>query len=391
MSKRNPHLDILRALAVVMVILSHEPVAPAGTMSVIAAPLAVFHQYGGLGVDLFFVLSGFLVSGLLFREHYATGSTRIGRFLIRRGFKIYPAFYVFIFTTALIRFQRGDTTFTRFDVLGEALFVQNYGPHLWSHTWSLAVEEHFYLLLAGLVLLLQRRSGGDPFRRIPLIFAITTTCVLVARAITFRLVPYSGYTHHFPTHLQLDALFFGVVLSYFYHSTPRFVKAVQEHTGALYFVSAICLVAAQALPGALGYVVGHALTYVGFGALVIAAVATPTSTVFARWIRPVAAVGEQSYSIYLWHTAVYVFGLILVTKLLGREPTYYQTVLGYLPLALIFGIVMARVVELPTLRLRDWLFPDRRSGSPQLREHPAGFQKVAAAGVDGGTATAPTA
>jgi peptidoglycan/LPS O-acetylase OafA/YrhL len=127
-----------------------------------------------------------------------------------------------------------------------------------------------------------------------------------------------------------------------------------------FLAAAICLVAAQA-PSSnfLVYVPGHVLTYLGFGALVIGAVYTPVSTRLVRWLRPIVVAGEHSYSVYLWHTAVLVFGVLLATRVLGRVPTFYETFVGYVTLALGFGIAMAKAVELPALRLRDWLFPDR--------------------------------
>src|SRR5215831_18752084 len=83
-SPRNAQLDALRAIAVLLVLGRHLPFFP------------LWIRVGWTGVDLFFVLSGFLISGLLFREYKATGGIRIGRFLVRRGFKIYPAYYLFL-------------------------------------------------------------------------------------------------------------------------------------------------------------------------------------------------------------------------------------------------------------------------------------------------------
>src|SRR5512135_1473672 len=88
-------LDVLRCLAVLLVIGRH--MAPPPTR---IAPVRWFidtwHQGGWIGVDLFFVLSGFLISGLLYRDLSKNGSLGVGRFLIRRGLKIYPAFYVLL-------------------------------------------------------------------------------------------------------------------------------------------------------------------------------------------------------------------------------------------------------------------------------------------------------
>ena len=125
----------------------------------------------GRGVDLFFVLSGFLISRLLFAEYKSTRALSLKRFWIRRGFKIYPAFYAFlIVTTVFVLAER----FPMKLFFGEIFFLQNYLPHIFTHTWSLAVEEHFYIALPLLLLLLIRLSlnSENPFRALPLISVI---------------------------------------------------------------------------------------------------------------------------------------------------------------------------------------------------------------------------
>src|SRR5215469_6695095 len=93
--KRIPQLDILRAIAVLLVIGNHVTWSP------------VLVRFGWTGVDLFFCLSGFLVSGLLFRDYRRYGTLHWKRFLIRRGFKIYPGYYALLLTTVLLdRFVR---------------------------------------------------------------------------------------------------------------------------------------------------------------------------------------------------------------------------------------------------------------------------------------------
>src|SRR5205823_1760768 len=155
MTTRNPSLDVLRGVAVIVVILDHyqyiERVQnPSIIDFCIAGPLAIVSS---LGVDLFFVLSGFLISGLLFEELASTGELRVIRFLARRGLKIYPGFYAFIGLTALFN----PAMLHSRKMLSELLFLQSYLPRIWGHTWSLAVEEHFYLALPLLFLLLNRK------------------------------------------------------------------------------------------------------------------------------------------------------------------------------------------------------------------------------------------
>ena len=91
---RNNRLDVLRCVAVLLVLMNHGRVSE------------FFNRTGWAGVDFFFVLSGFLISGLLFGEHEKHGTINFKRFFIRRGLKIYPAFYVFLILTAMVLASR---------------------------------------------------------------------------------------------------------------------------------------------------------------------------------------------------------------------------------------------------------------------------------------------
>src|SRR5215469_2047732 len=117
---RLKELDILRGVAVLLVLACH-------------CRASEFLLRSGW-VDLFFVLSGFLVSGLLFVEHQRTGRIRIWRFFARRGFKIYPAFYFFIGLTLLFNALHSKPPEIS-SLIRELVFIQNYGPAIWPHTW----------------------------------------------------------------------------------------------------------------------------------------------------------------------------------------------------------------------------------------------------------------
>jgi len=148
-------LDLLRLLAVLLVFFRHS-----------RPPVATFMSVGGwVGVDIFFVLSGFLVSGLVFKEYQLLGTFHPWKFLARRGFKIYPAFYCFIGVTVCL----GLVTPSRNQLMSDLFFVQSYFPPIQIHTWSLAVEEHFYLLLTLVFYAMTRGKAGtgNPFRLIP--------------------------------------------------------------------------------------------------------------------------------------------------------------------------------------------------------------------------------
>src|ERR1700761_2224153 len=99
-SSRNINLDALRGIAILLVLGNH------------FGYFSVWQRMGWAGVDLFFVLSGFLISGLLFDEWQRFGSIDFRRFYIRRGFKIYPAFYFLLLITVAVNFVRpGITSF----------------------------------------------------------------------------------------------------------------------------------------------------------------------------------------------------------------------------------------------------------------------------------------
>ncbi len=130
--KREIHLDFIRGLAVLMVVDFH-------TTELFQRAHLPFRT-GDLGVAMFFVLSGFLVGGILLREWDRKGAIDAKRFLIRRGLKIWPQYYVFLLVMLLTRHR------TVHQLLGNLLNIQNYLGGV-AHTWSLAVEEHAYLLL----------------------------------------------------------------------------------------------------------------------------------------------------------------------------------------------------------------------------------------------------
>ena len=165
-SRRLPFLDILRALAILLVLGRHIPWSWTEGTDLLSASLVIWQRGGWIGVDLFFVLSGFLVSGLLFREYEAFGSVQAGRFLVRRGLKLYPAFWAFLATSLIVLSWQGSTLRWG-SIVAELLFVQNYFEGVWIHTWTLAVEEHFYLLLTLFVMaaIERRPAGSDPFAR----------------------------------------------------------------------------------------------------------------------------------------------------------------------------------------------------------------------------------
>ena len=319
---RVPQLDILRGVAILLVIGRHMRPPTADVAAPVRAVASVWHQVGWTGVDLFFVLSGFLVSGLLFTEYQKHGALRIGRFLIRRGFKIYPPFYVFLGATLLVEAWRsGLTGEVSRQLAAEAVYLQGYVARFWSHTWSLAVEEHFYVLLPLVLLALVRRRGSleRSFRALALIVGATALAAFILRVLGWASYQKDYGTYLYSTHLRLDSLAWGVLVSYLYHFRRAQLLAVLQRRGVVIAVASVALIA---LPffmapdaGSL-FIFGLLFLAWGFVGLMLCALARPVGlplrlpeSVGTPLAHLLGVIGFYSYSIYLWHLPVREWGI----------------------------------------------------------------------------------
>lgn len=364
-------LDILRGAAVLLVLFRHIGYdgVPHDLPGWIGGPLRLLERMGWAGVDLFFVLSGFLVSSLLFRDYQRHGKIDWKSFLIRRGFKIYPPFYVLMAVTVVV-VLKGHYAVSARQAAGELFFLQNYLGYFWNHTWTLAVEEHFYLILPAVLLVCAARGGKRPFHALPACLVGLFVVVLGLRLGTQALAagkPFDTVRSVLPTHLRIDSLAFGVLLSYLHHfraeALGRFFLRVR------YFLPAVALLCY--LPAMLFeiehtpflYTWGFTLLYVGNGALLLLALhAAPRGDVISR---AVSFVGVHSYSIYLWHIFVILSVVPRLRPFLPASHGAAWALLGYLALSVAIGIAMGKLVEGPALRLRDRLFPSPASALPR--------------------------
>jgi peptidoglycan/LPS O-acetylase OafA/YrhL len=357
---RIKRLDILRCAAILLVLFHH------------TAALPGIAQMGFVGVDLFFVLSGFLISGLLYKEYLKRGAISFRRFFVRRGLKIYPAFYVMLLVTFIAQLLAGKLSgwgaYTR-----EMLFVQNYKPGIWMHCWSLGVEEHFYILLPILLLLMIRLStdAANPFKSLPRAFLVVAVMCFVLRIATVYFTPpesYYGATITTATHLRIDELFFGVLLGYFYSfhrdGLDEFMRPTKTRV-MIGLTAAVCLSTCFIFPGTsrIFVIFGPIFLYLGFGGLLLLClyvrdVLPPRLASPAEKVGTAAAfIGLYSYSIYLWQGIIGVYAIRGIQKFLHYDLTGFPRFAWYFFGCVIFGIAMARLIEFPVLKLRDRFFP----------------------------------
>ena len=363
---RNLGLDLLRLFAILLVIGNHLRPPPSGKVGIV---LACWMRGGWVGVDLFFVLSGYLVAGLLFKEYSRRGHISVMRFLVRRGLKIYPAFWALIAFSVMVFWAKGQSVPFR-NIAGELCFGQNYFAHIWPHTWSLAIEEHFYLCLALAVSLLLRRRGLNPLSWFPVIFVVIATACLALRILNAIRHPEYNYSWDlFPTHLRIDSLFFGAYLAYLSHFQRFEERIAWLPTWSRLMIGFLLLMPAFLFARETHRwvtVIGFNLFYLGSGMLVLGIIKLQGTSF--RFLRALGVLGASSYSIYLWHVPINAW---YAAKMLDAHPNAPGIYWGYVAIcvggALLFGYGMAVAVEVPILKLRDHFYPSAtraRAASP---------------------------
>jgi peptidoglycan/LPS O-acetylase OafA/YrhL len=299
-----------------------------------------------MGVDVFFILSGFLVGGLLVKEWQTRGAINGKRFLIRRALKIWPLYYIYL----MIMLVTGHRTLHY--LRGNLLNIQNYTGGV-PHTWSLAVEEHAYLLLTLCLVIASRRRVR--MRTLFLVLAIISLGVVVLRIV----IATRGDDPDFynKTHMRIEAILYGVMLAILFRYAPSTFERLQRlwwiWTGAL---AAGLLYFRLDLQGAAFASLGlDVANFVGIALLMLLYRRGRTRT-RSMLYRCVAFIGMYSYGIYLWHVSVIV-PVLAVGPFLPSWLVPVWTSFAPPASAILAGILLSRLIEFPALRLRDRLFP----------------------------------
>ncbi|HEU5033449.1 MAG TPA: acyltransferase [Mycobacteriales bacterium] len=298
---RLPQLDGLRCVAVAMVVLAHLGFLLQMSVSTrrLLSPVLLND-----GVELFFILSGFLITAILLRERERAGHANLRLFYLRRVLRIVPAFYVFLLVVGLLA-AAGRADVTGRDLAASAVYVWDYVPHVvpWiEHTWSLAVEEQFYLLWPFLLVLLRPRR------------AAALAALLIAAAPVVRVLTYVGA--HKPgatAHARMDALLIGCLLALAPVAWPVAYRRVAtlllrwrvDAVGAIAYLLVLPYLLSPfvQVPVAadVRFAVGLTLEAVA-GALLLFGLVERPAGMMSRTLAlpPLRHLGVVSYSIYLW-------------------------------------------------------------------------------------------
>ncbi len=343
-------------------------------------------------MDLFFMLSGFLISGGLWLDWKKTGTIHFGKYFARRTFRIFPLYYILFFISlGLMNFQIAVMSKQTLDPNGQqildalkasranwwtdVLFISNYfgNTHVVAHAWSLALEEQFYTILpiVGYLFLFRLSTKAR----------LTTLGALYFVPLCFRILHVSNwgaggpvtYFTYLPTHTRADSLIVGIIIMDLYFNVSAFRDWIAKRSVRLIGLigAAALLVWAHLIPYNpnlwMRAVFGYNLQNIGFGILICLSL-HPTSRLAqilsARIHTPMARV---SYGMYMWQGIAGSAGMALVLRGLDLDKlTPAQAATGFIVGTLFTfgaGILSWMFIEHPFMRLRTRL----AGGSPDLK------------------------
>ena len=348
-ARRVANLDLLRAAAILPVVLAN-----AGTEGVLTGAAGRLADSGWVGVDLFFVLSGWLVGGLYWRERGRYGGIQLGRFWARRWLRtIPPSLVALVVVWGVRNVVTADPDPFDWRYL---VFVQNYtGMPYWGVSWSLCVEEHFYLALPVVLGLALRVRGG-----VPLALGAAALLSLAARVLTVPDGADPWGPQYTDTHMRLEGLALGVAAAWIYACRPDLWRALRRVGRAIVLPGLAFVASVPWLP--LDVLNRYAYTGVAiaFVALVVAT-ADRKPLPFAS-SRAVRAVALTSYSVYMTHMVAADAYRRLVMEALPGVPAALHVGLALVLIGLV-GAGFYAAVERPSLWVRRRLAP-RRSDVP---------------------------
>ncbi len=354
-------LDHLRALAILLVLVFHYQ-------------LKLFHptwtewfmQIGWTGVDLFFVLSGFLISSQLFGEIKNEGRISLKAFFIKRFFRILPIYFFVVavyFLFPLLREKEALPQLWKF-----LTFTQNFGldtKHFgtFSHAWSLCVEEHFYLLFPLLLIFLISKN----------LFA-KSYWILIALfflGIVFRMYIWNIYypsnvvfnssksywaEHiYYPTYNRLDGLLVGVSIAAVYQFSPKLWQRISNFGNHFIIISIALLTLIYFYFSDLGSfstsIWGFPLISIAYGFLVVGAIC-PSSFLYNWNSKITTLIATLSYAIYLSHKIIFHFVQELLTKLDIEKDSNLTFLLSMLFCVLV-ALLLHYSIEKPFMKMRN--------------------------------------
>lgn len=338
-SDLRPDIQALRAIAVGSVLLYH------------LWPNRVTGGY--VGVDVFFVISGFLITSHLLREFTRTGTIRIARFWARRAKRLLPASLTVLLATAIaVVLVVPEAWWKQFlsEVIASTLYVENWllaansvdylalenAASPTQHFWTLSVEEQFYIALPLLLMTVVLLAGRRTTRAVPVIAAVLGAAVLASFAYSVWLTFTTPSVSYFSTLTRAWEFGAGALLAFVTLRPPRGLSNVFSFAGlALIAFACFAFSAETPFPGSAA-----AVPVVGTILVLWAGERSAVSRIGRWW--PVAMLGYLSYAVYLWH-----WPLVALTPYVTGRPLSTLDKAVILALTLVLAWLSTRFIEEP--------------------------------------------
>lgn len=352
-------LDHLRALAILLVFFFHYFIVSGGQPEW----LPNVASFGWTGVDLFFVLSGFLISSQLFVQIRQGETISFKTFFLKRIFRIIPAFLVTVglyFCFPFFREKEALPPLWKF-----LTFTQNLGLNLkefgtFSHAWSLCVEEHFYLFLPIILILLQKFNWISKSYWLLIMLFFFGFAIRIYSFNHLYLPKMNDenswmywYKYlYYPTYTRLDGLLVGVSIASLYVFLPKLTDKILKYGNLLFVLSLMILTSAYFLcedqMTFSASIFGFPLIALGFGFMVLSAI-SPTSFLFRWKSKTTTFLATLSYAIYLTHK-----GVIHTTHLIFQDFQMDQNILLIISIftCIGFAYLLNMTIEKPFMKLR---------------------------------------
>lgn len=359
---RLPGLDHLRALAIIIVFLYH--------YQLFGHPywIDTLGSFGWTGVDLFFVLSGYLIGGQLMSSIKREGRINYGSFYVKRIFRIIPAYLaVLILYYTFPAFTERSSLPPLWKFL---TFTQNFGLDLsknaaFSHAWSLCIEEQFYLILPlVMIALVATNSVKKGIWLLPLLFVLgfavriynwQTFIEPTLESGNFGVSFYKWM--YYPTYNRLDGLLVGLSLAALFTFAPALKERLTRYGNVLLLISLVLIAGTYWLcinPYSFDTAVfGYPLISISYGVMVLAAL-SPSCILYKYSSRLTRLIATISFSLYLTHKQL-IHLTHLMLKGSGIDTDSYILFWISVLVSLLGAAILYFTVEKPFLRLRDYL------------------------------------
>lgn len=394
-SERDAALDGIRAISILLLVFFHA--ANITALNFDGGPQAYIEtlprsilwlMQADKGVDIFFVLSGFLIGRMLIQEQSRTGQIRIGRFYLRRLLRLFPAYALLLILVAIVPLDQN-----KWYLLANLAYVNNYLPlenMIAPWTWSLAVEEQFYLLLPPFLILFYFHSAHKILWLVTLIiaaslirFAILLDEQEVMASPYIALATNKTFLESFydNLHTRYDALLIGVLAAHLHLANQKFKQLLLHPVPASNLLLLLCLVGITGIMWLpldrmheqwtqQTVLLFHVLHRPLFALLVAAAMLCALHGAgIALLIRKILAsrillpFGQLAYSMYLFHIPFVVVMHLVIKAQVNHGSTHFDTGqlcllagLSLIPSAL-FACIVYLAIEKPIMNLRDRFVP----------------------------------